>query len=186
MDNTSPKKKAGGQKKFFVSKEDLERDYQSMTMNQIAKKYGVGETTVWSYIKKFGIKHPEYGDLGHRHRPREFTDEHRLKMSNARKGKFGAEANGNWKGGVSAINASLRRTVDYQMWRRDALALRGNSCQECGKKDGSMCECCGTVTKLHVHHLFSFAKYPEKRFDPENSEVLCPKCHYSRHRGKTR
>lgn len=171
--------------KHEISEQELRHLYQTMTMSQLAKHFGCGETTIWSRIKRYGIKHAEYGELGHRHRPREFTEEHRKRMSEARKGKFGAEANGNWKGGVSHLHRSLRGSLDYQLWRKNALALRGNACQDCGKIDGDVCLCCGTKVKLHVHHLFSFARFPDKRFDAENSEVLCPKCHYSRHRGKT-
>ncbi len=170
--------------KHVIEKAELKRLYQSMTMAQLAEHYGCGETTIWSRIKEFGIKHKEYGDLGHRHRPREFSEEHRKNMSAARMGKYGAEANGNWKGGISIIHRTLRGTLDYQLWRKAALELRGNMCEECGAVDGATCECCGTKVKLHVHHVFSFAKVPSKRFDPKNSEVLCPKCHYSRHRVK--
>lgn len=166
--------------KFLIDAETLHRDYQTMTMLQIAQKYGVGETTVHARIKKLGITNA-YGPMGHRHRKREFSDEHRRKMSEARKGKFGAEANGNWKGGVSYKHASLRRTIDYRLWRVAALELRGGACQECGALDGSKCECCGTRVKLHVHHVKSFARVPEERFNPLNSEVLCPKCHWKRH-----
>lgn len=170
--------------KHVIDKAELEKLYQTMTLKQLAEHYGCGETTIWSRVKKYGITHKEFGDLGHKRRPREFTEEHRKNMSEARRGKYGAEANGNWKGGISHLHRSLRGSLDYQLWRKNALALRGDKCQDCGVADGSGCECCGTKVKLHVHHVFSFAKFPEKRFDPENSEVLCPKCHYSRHRVK--
>lgn len=170
--------------KIVIDPQELQALYQTKTMDQLAKHFKCGETTIWARIKQHGIKHEKYGDLGHRHRPREFTDEHRKNMSAARMGKFGAEANGNWKGGISQVHRSLRSTIDYQFWRKAALELRGSACQSCGAVDGAVCECCGTRVKLHVHHVFSFAKVPEKRFDPQNSEVLCPKCHHSRHTGK--
>lgn len=78
----------------------------------------------------------------------------------------------------------LRGSREYREWRAAALELRGGRCQDCGAQDGAVCECCGTRIKLHVHHVESFAKVPERRFDPTNSEVLCPKCHWSRHRCK--
>lgn len=174
-----------GKEKHNIPEQELRTLYQSMTMAQLAEYYGCGESTIHARIKKYGIKHDAYGELGHRHRPREFSEQHRKRMSEARRGKYGAEANGNWKGGVSQVHLRLRASKDYQDWRKAALALRGNACQECGKVDGSVCGCCGTQVKLHVHHQFSFAKHPEKRFDPTNSEVLCPKCHHSRHKRKT-
>lgn len=173
-----------GKVKYEIDPVELKALYQTHTMRQIAERYGCGESTIWARIKLFGIEHEGFGDLGHRHRKREFSEEHRRRMSAARKGKFGAQANGNWKGGISSLHTSLRRSVDYQIWRRSALELRGSACQECGKVEGSVCDCCGTRIKLHVHHVRSFAKFPESRFDPQNSEVLCPGCHHSRHRGK--
>lgn len=171
----------GREPKLSIDGDTLRSEYQSMTMREIAEKYGVGETTIWAALKAHGIKHSEFGKYGHRHRKREFSQEHRRKMSEARKGKSGAAANGNWKGGISFVHLTLRRSIDYKNWRRDALELRGMSCQECGAVEASTCECCGHKVKLHVHHVKSFAKFPEHRFDPSNSEVLCPKCHQKRH-----
>jgi 5-methylcytosine-specific restriction endonuclease McrA len=105
-------------------------------------------------------------------------------MSEGRKGLYVGEKSGNWKGGATVKNLRARGGKEYRDWRAAALQLRGGRCQDCGAVDGHTCECCGTHVKLHVHHVFSFAKHPEKRFDPANSEVLCPKCHWSRHRGK--
>lgn len=171
--------------KHVIPREELERLYQTMTMKQLAEHYGCGESTIWSRIKKYGIKHSQYGELGHRHRPREFSEEHIQRMSDARKGRFIGEKSTNWKGGVTIERLRERGSKQYRDWRKAAMALRGNKCQQCGAVDGYVCECCGTQVKLHVHHLFSFAKYEDKRFDPENSEVLCPKCHHSRHRLQT-
>jgi hypothetical protein len=171
--------------KHEIPEEELRRLYQVMTMAQLAEYYGCGESTIHARIKRYGITHDAFGEMGHKRRPREFSELHRKRMSEARKGKYGAEANGNWKGGVSQVHLRLRASKDYQDWRKKALLLRGNACQDCGKVDGAICPCCGTQVKLHVHHLFSFAKFPDKRFDPSNSEVLCPKCHYSRHKRKT-
>jgi 5-methylcytosine-specific restriction endonuclease McrA len=174
-----------GKEKHNIPEDELRTLYQSMTMAQLAEYYGCGESTVWLRLKKYGIKHDAYGDLGHRHRPREFTEQHRKRMSEARKGRFTGANGTNWKGGVTFTHLKLRNSPEYRAWRVAALNLRGNKCQGCGKEDGAECKCCGTQVKLHVHHLHSFAGVPEKRFDPENSEVLCPKCHYSRHKRKT-
>lgn len=176
-----PIQKQGGKRKFHPDSDELRLLYQSMTMKQIAEKYGVGETTIWSALKALGIKHETYGDLGHRHRPREFSEIHLERMSTSKKGKFVGEKNGNWKGGLTQIHLRERGSRQYKEWRKAALELRGNACQGCGAVDGRTCECCWTQVKLHVHHLVSFAKFPDRRFDPENSEILCPKCHWQRH-----
>lgn len=42
--------------KAKLKKEDLERDYPIMTMKEMEKKYGVAESTLYRYMKKYGIK----------------------------------------------------------------------------------------------------------------------------------
>jgi hypothetical protein len=71
----------------------------------------------------------------------------------------------------------LRQSSQYKIWRRAAKKLHGNICDKCGIKDRSICKCCGNVIYLHVHHIKPFSPFPELRFDPSNSSVLCPKCH---------
>jgi hypothetical protein len=174
----------GGRVKHDILEDELRTLYQTMSLAQLADYYGCGETTVWAKVKKFGITHDVYGAQGHRHRPREFSEAHRQNMAKARKGKYLGERSGNWKGGVTVERLRLRGSREYREWRVAALALRGGKCQDCGAIEGVMCECCGTRVRLHVHHVESFALVPERRFEPTNSEVLCPKCHYSRHRCK--
>jgi len=71
----------------------------------------------------------------------------------------------------------LRQSSQYRSWRDKSKKLRGNKCQKCGIKDRVLCLCCGNRIYLHVNHVKPFATYPKLRFDPENSSVLCPKCH---------
>lgn len=170
------------EKRFNPPREELNMLYQQMSMRKIAAHYGVGETVVWKRLKEHGITLDEHGN--HRlKKNRVFSEEHLANLRKSRKEKrtFGS-ANPNWKGGMTDINRRLRTSVEYKEWRVAALELRGNKCQKCGVCDGETCECCGTKVKMHVHHVKSFAKFPESRFDPENSEVLCPKCHYDSHR----
>lgn len=178
------KPKIGGHAKIDLDPIEIDRLYQEMSMRDLAEKFGVGETTVWAFIKRNGISYKAKPSGKNRKRP-ERTEEHRRKQSEARKGKYVGDKAGNWKGGVAYTNMKLRQSKDYARWKKEALVLRGNKCQQCGKRNGSMCECCGTEIKLHVHHVKSFAKYPESRFDPENSEILCPACHHARHRCKS-
>lgn len=176
--------KRGARFKHHIPEDELRILYQTKTLAELAEFYGCGETTVWLKLKQHGIEHAQYGKYGHRHRPRVFSELHLKRMSEGRKGLYIGEKSGNWKGGATVKNLRARGGKEYRDWRAAALQLRGGKCQDCGAVDGHTCECCGTHVKLHVHHVFSFAKHPEKRFDPANSEVLCPKCHWSRHRGK--
>lgn len=173
---------------FFVEKAELESMYQSQPMAKIAEHFGVGETVIWKRIHEYGIKLDGY-ETTPRKRPKEFTESHLLAMKAAglaRRGKWVGENNPNWRGGRTDANLALRRTGAYKQWKLSALALAGDKCQGCGAVKGSVCDCCGQKIALHVHHLKSFAKHEESRFDPTNSEVLCVRCHHSRHFGKTR
>lgn len=71
----------------------------------------------------------------------------------------------------------LRQSSAYKKWRRDAIKLHDNKCDNCGVEQHSTCECCGTTIYLEVHHVERFAANKDRRFDTTNSSVLCPKCH---------
>lgn len=181
-----PRRVPGGRRSFDPPKEELANLYQTMSMIEIAAHYGVGETVVWQRLKDHGIKLRDFENGGHRLKPgRIFSKEHRENIGRSMRGKIGP-LNRNWKGGKTAQNIQLRGSIEYREWKRAALSLRGSQCQECGVRNGFECECCGIRIVLHVHHVESFARVPERRFDPTNSEVLCPKCHHRRHRRKPR
>lgn len=173
--------KTGPKREFNPDRAEMEALFQSMTMLELAKHYGVGETVVWKRAKEFDLKRED----GRRKRYKPRTDAHRKALSLSRRGKWGGEKAPNWRGGIHAVNMRLRSSGAYKQWKIESKKRAGNRCEGCGVENGSICECCGTKITLHCHHLKSFAKHPELRFDPENSEVLCPKCHYSRHNGKS-
>lgn len=178
--------KTGPARVFDPARDELESLYQQYSMKQIARMYHVGETAVWKRLKEHGIKLRGYEEGGHRKKPgREFSREHRKALSAAHTGRWEGDKNPNWRGGVHVEHLRIRASGRYKQWRLDALALRGDKCQGCGVADRTVCKCCGTKIRLHVHHVLSFAKDPQRRFDPSNSEVLCPACHRCRHFGKT-
>lgn len=153
-------------------------------MRDIAAHFGVGETVVFKRLKEHGIVLKEH--INHRLKPgRVFSDEHLTKIRAARKdnAKYGEE-NPNWKGGLTDVNRKLRGSWMFREWKTNSISRAHHKCEQCGVEDGHMCPCCGIRTKLHVHHIKSFSKYPDLRFDPHNSEVLCPKCHHARHQMK--
>lgn len=168
-----------------ISKEQLEKMYQTMTCRKIAEHFGCGETAIWNRVKKYGIK--LNGVQNPRKRPKQFTEAHLEALRAAKKkirGVYTGDKASNWKGGAAEQNRIARASGEYKEWKLLALARAGNKCQSCGVKKGHVCECCGQRATLHVHHVFSFAKFPNLRFDPSNSEVLCARCHHSRHHGK--
>lgn len=173
--------KRGGRRAFDPPKEVLQALYQTKSMREIADHFAVGETVVFKRLKEHGIELETHKN--HRLKPgRVFSEEHRKKISAAQKqlGLVG-EKNPNWRGGMSEINRRARQGWQAREWREKALERAGHRCQKCGVEHGRICECCGIKTTLHVHHLKSFAKFPDLRYDPENSEVLCPKCHREEH-----
>lgn len=176
--------KNGGRRSFDPPKEELESLYQTKSMREIADHFGVGETVVFKRLKEHGIELENFKN--HRLKPgRVFTEEHKRNIRNAQieKQAYG-EKNPNWRGGLTEKHRQLRNSWQAREWKKLSLERAGYKCEECGTEDGKTCECCGIKVKLHVHHVHSFAKYTELRFDPKNSEVLCPKCHYARHHWK--
>jgi 5-methylcytosine-specific restriction endonuclease McrA len=167
-------------RRFDPPKSDLETMYQTMSMQEIAKHYGVGETVVWKRLKEHGVVLKDF--VNHRLKPgREFSVEHRKALSVALTGRWAGDKNPNWKDGAHKKNLALRASGAYKQWRVAALDLKGSRCEECGVEQNSECECCGYKIRLHVHHIKSFSDNPELRFEPANAEVLCPKCHKARH-----
>jgi len=168
-------RKAGPSRKFNPSFEELHNMYQTMTLLEIANKFNVGETVVWNRAKELGVS-LEGRNSGHRGAFVR-TRKHREAQSIVFKGRWAGDKNPHWKGGVHQKNLQERATGAYKQWRLKALEMHGNACQRCGVVKGKTCECCGDKISLHIHHVKSFAEYPELRYDPKNSEVLCKKCH---------
>ena len=71
-----------------------------------------------------------------------------------------------WDGFKESINALVRKSEEYQNWRKDVF-----------ERDGYLCTNCGAKGILHAHHIKEFAKYPELRFDVSNGVTLCVPCH---------
>jgi len=175
-------RRRGYPKSFDPPRDELERLYQKYSMKQISRKFHVGETTVWTRLKEHGITLRGFEDGGHRKKPgREFSRAHRENLSKAHRGKWAGDKNPNWNGGANEKNLAARRTGAYRQWKLAALERAGNACEVCGVKRGTVCQCCGNKITLHVHHIKSFAKHVDERFNPENSQVLCPKCHHRNH-----
>ena len=80
-----------------------------------------------------------------------------------------------WKGSKGQVR--------YMTWRKNVFELNkaksGGSryyvCEKCNKKRK-------TTRVLHAHHIKSWDKFPEDRYDRNNGVVLCIKCHNTFHR----
>ena len=128
----------------------------------MGNKYRLGKPS-WSKGKKLNV-------------------EYRQKLSEAQKkawkeGKYTAERNKkvghkgaehhNWKGGITPLRVRLYHTKEYQEWRSAVFQRDNWTCQTCGLRG----------YKLEAHHIKSWAKYPELRFNFDNGVALCKDCH---------
>jgi hypothetical protein len=89
--------------------------------------------------------------------------ETRQKISESHKG----EKCYKWKGGVTPIYRRIRNSIEFRLWREAVFSRDNWTCQECGVRG----------TKLHPHHIKSFAYFPELRFAIDNGITLCISCH---------
>ena len=67
---------------------------------------------------------------------------------------------------------SSRRSKWYRAWRRLVI-----------KQQGYICNRCGSLENLHVHHKKLYAKDMKERLKLNNGEVLCFDCHDAEHGG---
>ena len=109
-----------------------------------------------------GDKNPFYG--------KKHTKETKKKMRLAKLGKTGEEAN-NWKGGRARNKHSLTDPL-YKEWRSKVFERDNWTCQTCGVRSKA-----GELIYLEGHHIKSWAKYPELRYDVSNGVTLCRECH---------
>lgn len=102
-------------------------------------------------------------------RGKKHTEERRRNESIAHKGQRKGELNHNWNGGSSTERAKIQLSLDYRLWRERVFNRDDFTCQICNSRG----------VKLHAHHIKSFAKYAELRFDVNNGKTLCKVCHMS-------
>jgi hypothetical protein len=71
-----------------------------------------------------------------------------------------------WKGGISK-NVHSPTEPRYKKWRSDVFTRDNWTCQTCGARG----------VYLEAHHIKSWAKYPGLRYVLENGVALCKECH---------
>ena len=74
---------------------------------------------------------------------------------------------------LSYENYEKRVSPEYKRWKKAVLERDGYKCQHCGEEND-----------LHVHHIKSFSKYPELRYEVSNGITLCKKCHKKEHKSE--
>jgi hypothetical protein len=83
----------------------------------------------------------------------------------------------NWKGGVTPENKKIRESSEYDDFRRKVLIRDKYTCSVCGRVSGSWIKEEKRKVVLHVHHIKSFAEFPELRLEVSNGISLCEDCH---------
>lgn len=90
-------------------------------------------------------------------------------ISKSHKGLRRGDKNPNWRGGISEISENYRAlsTEKVIKWRNFIF-----------KRDSYTCKDCHHIgRRLEAHHIKSWVKYPELRYDTNNGVTLCNSCH---------
>jgi len=77
-------------------------------------------------------------------------------------------ANRNWKGGRKVLQRDRSKA-----WTREVK-----------DRAGHVCAICGAADELHAHHIESFARNKDLRYDVNNGVCVCARCHRAIHRHK--
>lgn len=136
----------------------------------------------------YNLGHPSYGNglsfLGKKH-TKKSKEKMRLaklnkqgnttgkhwKAKNTTKMGIKGELHWNWKGGKTPKLRLLKNSISWKKWRKLIFERDNYTCQDCGKR--------GII--IHLHHLKSFVKFEELRFEIINGITLCKSYHYRRH-----
>jgi hypothetical protein len=80
--------------------------------------------------------------------------------------KFSGSGNPAWRGGVTPENKRIRKSKEYDFWRKSVF-----------ERDGYKCVECGSGGKLQADHIKPFSTHEKLRFDLSNGRTLCVSCH---------
>ena len=134
------------------------------------KSRGAGERVHYRVNCKFCGR-----DKGYVRRSLFNTRCYKCTMTKDRKIKISAQQQGisvnDWKGYISPENTRIRQSEKGREWRYNIMVKANFTC-DITKQQG---------IELHVHHLYSFNSYPEKRFELDNGVCLCKDLHKEFH-----
>lgn len=134
------------------------------SINSLGNKYSVGRIP-WSKGRKFGKSHRNTRviiNCIYCHKPFE------IKKYRIGQAKYCSKQCHNKDNlGLTSINYRLRRSLEYEDWRKQVFERDLYTCQMCGEVGGY----------LQAHHIKSFSEYPELRLSLDNGCTLCIGCH---------
>lgn len=147
----------------------LYREYitKQKSAELIAKEQGCKKNNILYYLNKFNIPTRSMKDI------RKIKKWGLHGKSNPMYGKTG-KLNPNWNGGHSPERQCSYAKAAWKELAKSILKRDCYLCRECGAKHTP-------ETKLIVHHIKEWSKYPELRFEPENLITLCVNCHKKKH-----
>jgi hypothetical protein len=85
---------------------------------------------------------------------------------------YSGSKNPNWKNGITKPNKKIRASEKYIEWRNKVFIRDNYTCQDCKTIGGN----------LHAHHIKSFSKFIDLRFEITNGLTLCFNCHKKLHK----
>ena len=139
---------------------------EAKSTTEIASELGCTASRVSHWLKRHGIEARPTGSQ----KGRKMSAQAKLKMSEAKRGKYQGAENPNWRGAQITAEVRERRSYIAKKWRLAVLARDKNICQSCGKQEN-----------LHVHHIKEFKDYPKERWNINNGLTLCVYCHEKVH-----
>lgn len=89
------------------------------------------------------------------------------------KGKTGKD-HPSWKGGGTPERQAFYASDEWKSACVDVWQRSDAKCERCGMDHRGIDR---DEYKFHVHHVYSFTKYPEHRSDVDNLMLLCQDCH---------
>lgn len=196
------------QMELYKNKDWLHNEYvvKKRTANDIAKEVKKDPKTVWSWLKKNGIKTRPRGGASssgsfkkgttlwkgkkHKESTKEKIRQARLKDGHVpylnKNGvhwlkEVKKEEHPNYKGGLTPERQSVYSSKEWveavkKVWERDNAI-----CQNCGKHHNTE----ENRGNFHIHHIISFQHKPTQT-DYNNLILLCKKCHLWVHSKKNK
>lgn len=154
---------------------------------QLGNKYNLGKKASQETRLKMSLSQKGKHRIGHKH-----TNETKLKikLNNSRYwlGKkkepksleqrkrqselLKGEKSYLWKGGITLVNAQIRNSLEFRLWRETVYRRDDYTCQKCSQKG----------RRLHPHHIENFADNPTLRLEVNNGITLCELDHILFHK----
>lgn len=131
-------------------------------------------------VKTFYLNHVSHSK-GKKLKP--LSEEHKLKLSLAHKGKIspnkGKILSDNWRKNIR--NAQLKKYANIPKVTPQILLERKNALYDKWRNSvlqrDKVCIICSNNQQLEAHHLLSFSRFPDFRYEIWNGLTLCTKCH---------